>query len=141
MSGFRYPKYRFAEYLRVLTNKIRVLTNTIRLSRHESRVLLQAKADECETTAGLPMRLHALVALGATTVVGLAQWKLLPRRFRTVPLFNKLYDDRVPYSDVLVYVNGMGAGAYAVLAVTAAAIVYNLSQVVAGAVGTAAAAV
>eukprot|EP00892_Ulva_mutabilis_P011126 jgi/Ulvmu1/8386/UM042_0093.1 len=96
-------------------------------------MLLQSKSEECMTAAGLPQRMHAAVALGAATLVGFAQWKLMPGRFRTIPVYGKLYDDSVSYTEVLGYVQTMGRGAYVVLGTVALAIGYNLVQVVSGA--------
>ena len=96
-------------------------------------MLLEARPGEGATTARLSERMHAKVALGAAAVIGFAQWKLMPSRFRMIPVFDKLYDEGVPYSDVLGYVNTMGRGAYVVLGVAAFAIGYNLTLVVSGA--------
>lgn len=94
-------------------------------------MLLQGNAGQCATTAGYAARAHAMVALGAATLVGFAQWKLMPGRYRMVPLYEKLYDESVPFSEVLGYVNGMGRSAYLMLGVAAAAIGYNLALLVA----------
>lgn len=94
-------------------------------------MLLQSDPGEYEASVGLRARLHAMVALGAATLVGFAQWKLMPGRYRTVPLYEMLYDDSRPFSEVLGYVNGMGRGAYVVIGAVAAAIGYNFVQVIA----------
>lgn len=97
-------------------------------------MMLQPGQGEYGASVGLRMRLHASIALGAATLVGFAQWKLMPSRYRTVPLYEMLYDDSRPFSEVLGYVNGMGRAAYIVLGTAAAAIGYNFVQVIAAAV-------
>lgn len=72
---------------------------------------------------------HARVAWGSTFLLGVLQWKLMPNKFSTVPIYEKLYDENVPYSDVLAYVNRVGAVAYGVLAVAMSVVSVNIWQV------------
>jgi hypothetical protein len=72
--------------------------------------------------------LHARVALGATTLVGVVQWKAMPEQYKTLPLFAKLYDQDTRYSEVLAYVNVIGGAAYVLLSALGGIMAYNLAQ-------------
>ena len=75
--------------------------------------------------------IHARVAWGSTFMLGLVQWKLMPDKYRTVPIYEKIYDETVPYSDVLAYVNRVGLVAYTVLAVAMSTLTVNVWQIIA----------
>ena len=69
--------------------------------------------------------LHSKVAMGSAYLIGFLQWKLFPRSFSTIPMFDMLYDARRPYRDVLTYVNQTASAVYAVCAAVAVAIGIN----------------
>lgn len=73
--------------------------------------------------------IHARVAWGSAFMLGLVQWKLMPDKYRTVPIYEKIYDENVPYSDVLAYVTRVGLVAYTVLAVAMSTLTVNVWQV------------
>jgi hypothetical protein len=52
---------------------------------------------------------HARITLGSAMLLGVAQWKLMPQRYWTVPMYDMLYDASVPYSAVLSYVRRTAA--------------------------------
>jgi hypothetical protein len=53
----------------------------------------------------------------------------MPYKYRTVPIYDKIYDENVPYSDVLAYVNRVGVVAYGVLTITISTSVLNVWQI------------
>jgi hypothetical protein len=81
---------------------------------------------KAETKVDVFTAVHARVAWGSAFVLGMVQWKLMPNKYRTVPIYDMIYDENVPYSDVLAYVNRVGALAYGVLA---AAIAVSASKI------------
>lgn len=70
---------------------------------------------------------HARVIMGSAMLIGLAQWKLVPGKYRTVPLYGMLYDPSVPYSDILAYARWTSA---TVCAMMGAAAVFTMLLVV-----------
>ena len=74
--------------------------------------------------------IHARIAWGSAFMLGLVQSKLMPDKYRTVPIYEKIYDENVPYSDVLAYVNRVGVVAYTVLAVAMSTLTVNVWQVI-----------
>jgi 2-polyprenyl-6-methoxyphenol hydroxylase-like FAD-dependent oxidoreductase len=63
---------------------------------------------------------HARITLGSAMLLGLAQWKLMPQHFRTVPMYAMLYDPNVPYTHILAYVRRTAA--YVCAAIGASAV-------------------
>ena len=62
---------------------------------------------------GLRFELHSKVALGSAFLIGFLQWKLMPNKYTTLPMFDMLYDAKRPYSEVLMYVNQTASAVYA----------------------------
>lgn len=73
--------------------------------------------------------IHARVAWGSAFMLGLVQWKLMPDKYTTVPIYEKIYNENVPYSDVLAYVNRVGVVAYGVLVIAMSTVSANLYEV------------
>jgi flavin-dependent dehydrogenase len=84
---------------------------------------------KAETKVDVFTAVNARVAWGSAFVLGIVQWKLMPNKYRTVPIYDMIYDENVPYSDVLAYVNRVGALAYGVLAATIAVSASNIWRV------------
>jgi hypothetical protein len=74
---------------------------------------------------------HSKIAMGSAMLFGMAQWKLMPQVFSTIPMFGMLYDSNYQYRDVLAYVERAATICYCVLLVVALSIGSNLVDVVA----------
>lgn len=74
---------------------------------------------------------HSKVAMGSAMLFGMAQWKLMPDTYSTIPMFGMLYDSQYKYRDVEAYVSRAATACYCVLLVIALSIGSNLVDVVA----------
>lgn len=92
-------------------------------------LLKNSKLGSLQGLPGLTVS-HSKVAMGSAMLFGMAQWKLMPNTFTTIPMFGMLYDARYQYRDVLAYVERAATICYCVLLMVALSIGSNFVDVV-----------